>query len=43
MDAGISISEDPSLRFVFAPTQKGVLKAKVIDRKNVTFSKEKTF
>lgn len=43
MDAGISISEDPSLRFVFTPTQKGVLKAKVIDSKNVKFSKEKTF
>ncbi len=43
MESGISISEDPSLRFVFTPAQTGTLKVDVIDSKNLSFSKEKTF
>ena len=39
--AGISISEDPSLRFSFTPEKAGTLEATVLDSKAMTFSKEK--
>ncbi|AFJ03340.1 putative secreted protein [Methylophaga frappieri] len=42
IDAGISISEDPSVRFVFTPREEGTLKAFVRDSKDMTFNSEKT-
>ncbi len=41
LDAGISVSEDPSLRFTFIPTEPGNLKADVVDSKAQEFSGEK--
>jgi len=41
VDTGISISEDPSIRFTFTPTEKGVLKTEVIDSKKQQFRKQK--
>lgn len=41
VDAGISISEDPSFRFNFVPATKGVLKARVVDSKAMEFSADK--
>jgi sulfur-oxidizing protein SoxY len=41
VEAGISFSEDPSIRFTFTPEKHGVLKAVVKDTDNETFSKEK--
>jgi sulfur-oxidizing protein SoxY len=41
MEAGISISEDPSLRFVFTPQQTGELSAEVTDSKNQQFQQQK--
>lgn len=41
VDTGISVSEDPSLRFTFVPTEKGTLKALVSDSENQNFSAEK--
>ena len=38
VDTGISISEDPSIRFTFTPTEKGVLKAEIIDSVQQQFS-----
>ena len=38
---GISVSEDPSIRFTFTPTEKGILKAEVTDSKKQQFSHEK--
>jgi sulfur-oxidizing protein SoxY len=41
VDTGISVSEDPSIRFTFTPKEKGILKADVIDSKDQTFSQQK--
>ena len=41
VDTGISVSEDPSIRFTFTPTTSGVLKAEVKDSKDQTFSLQK--
>ncbi len=41
VDAGISFSEDPSIRFTFVPKEHGMLKAVVVDSKQQTFSLEK--
>ncbi len=41
VDTGISVSEDPSVRFTFVPTEKGTLKALVSDSENQNFSAEK--
>lgn len=41
LEAGISISEDPSVRFNFTPQKHGVLKAIVNDSKEITYSMEK--
>jgi sulfur-oxidizing protein SoxY len=41
MDAGISLSEDPSVRFTFTPNSSGTLKATVVDSKKQTYSSEK--
>ena len=41
MEAGISISEDPSLRFVFTPTKSAKLTAEIKDSKGQQFYKEK--
>ncbi len=41
LDAGISISEDPSIRFRFTPLIAGVLTAKVVDSKGDIFIHEK--
>jgi len=38
---GISVSEDPSIRFTFIPTETGVLKAVIKDSKNQEFSYSK--
>ena len=38
---GISISEDPSLRFTFVPEESGELKAVVVDSKDQTFTQQK--
>lgn len=43
VDTGISVSEDPSIRFTFTPTATGVLKADVKDSKEQIFSLQKTF
>jgi len=42
VDTGISVSEDPSIRFTFTPTEAGALSANVTDSKgqNFTHSKE---
>lgn len=42
VDTGISVSEDPSIRFTFIPTESGVLKAQVLDTKEQSFSLEKS-
>jgi len=41
VDTGISISEDPSIRFTFTPEKSGVLKADVKDSKDEVFSMQK--
>lgn len=41
LEAGISISEDPSIRFNFTPQKHGVLKAMVSDSKEMTYSTDK--
>ncbi len=41
LEAGISISEDPSIRFEFAPQQHGVLTAVVHDSKDMTYTADK--
>lgn len=41
VDTGISISEDPSIRFTFTPTESGILKADVKDTKNQEFTQQK--
>jgi len=41
LEAGISISEDPSIRFSFTPQKHGVLKAMVNDSKEMTYSMDK--
>lgn len=41
VEAGISISEDPSIRFNFIPQQHGVLRAMVNDTKEMTYTIEK--
>ncbi|MDT8311026.1 MAG: quinoprotein dehydrogenase-associated SoxYZ-like carrier [Methylophaga sp.] len=41
VDTGISVSEDPSIRFTFTPAESGVLKAKVIDSEAMEFSADK--
>lgn len=38
VDAGISMSEDPSVRFTFVPKENGTLKARVIDSKAMEFT-----
>lgn len=41
VDTGISISEDPSIRFSFIPDKPGTLKANVTDSKGQKFSHQK--
>lgn len=41
VDTGISVSEDPSIRFTYTPSEPGVLKAQVNDSKDQHFSLEK--
>lgn len=41
LEAGISMSEDPSIRFQFTPHKHGILSAKVVDSKGNKFSSEK--
>ncbi|MCL5974955.1 MAG: quinoprotein dehydrogenase-associated SoxYZ-like carrier [Gammaproteobacteria bacterium] len=41
LEAGISISEDPSVRFNFTPQKHGVLKAVVNDSKEMSYSMDK--
>lgn len=41
VDTGISVSEDPSIRFTFTPAENGVLKARVIDSEEMEFSADK--
>lgn len=41
VEAGISLSEDPSIRFTFTPDKAGTLKAVVTDSKEQEFSLEK--
>lgn len=41
VDAGISVSEDPSVRFTFTPAEPGKLKAVVQDSEEQEFSMEK--
>ncbi|OUR65539.1 quinoprotein dehydrogenase-associated SoxYZ-like carrier [Methylophaga sp. 42_25_T18] len=41
VDTGISVSEDPSIRFTFTPAASGVLKADIKDSKEQTFSLQK--
>ncbi len=41
VDTGISISEDPSIRFTFTPKESGVLKAEVTDSKGQHFTHQK--
>jgi sulfur-oxidizing protein SoxY len=41
VEAGISMSEDPSIRFTFTPAEHGKLKAVVTDSKEQKFSLEK--
>lgn len=42
VDAGISLSEDPSIRFSFTPEEHGTLKATVDDSKDAQFTLDKT-
>lgn len=42
VDAGISLSEDPSIRFSFTPEEHGILKATVDDSKDAQFIMDKT-
>lgn len=42
LEAGISVSEDPSIRFTFTPKEKGTLKALITDTKEMQFIAEKT-
>jgi len=41
VDTGISVSEDPSVRFTFTPSKAGVLEADVVDSEGQKFSYEK--
>lgn len=41
VDTGISVSEDPSIRFTFTPTKAGILKADVKDTKDQAFTQSK--
>ncbi|OUR71793.1 quinoprotein dehydrogenase-associated SoxYZ-like carrier [Methylophaga sp. 41_12_T18] len=41
VDTGISISEDPSIRFTFTPTVAGTLQADVMDSRDQSFSLNK--
>ena len=41
VDTGISISQDPSIRFTFVPDEAGTLSAEVIDSKTQKFSLER--
>jgi len=41
VDTGISVSEDPSIRFTFTPVESGVLKAEVTDSKGQNFTHQK--
>ena len=41
VDTGISVSEDPSIRFTFIPTQAGILTAEITDSKDQQFSHQK--
>jgi len=41
VDTGISVSEDPSIRFTFTPKTAGVLKAEVIDSEKQQFTQQK--
>ncbi len=41
VDTGISVSEDPSIRFTFTPTEAGILKADVKDSKDQEFTQQK--
>ncbi|MBL1319549.1 MAG: quinoprotein dehydrogenase-associated SoxYZ-like carrier [Methylophaga sp.] len=41
-ELGITISEDPSIRFNFIPEMAGVLKAKITDSKQAVYVSEKT-
>lgn len=41
VDTGISVSEDPSVRFTFTPKEAGILKADVRDSKDQTFTHQK--
>jgi len=41
VDTGISISEDPSIRFTFTPTVSGTLQADVLDSREQSFSLNK--
>jgi sulfur-oxidizing protein SoxY len=41
VDTGISVSEDPSVRFTFIPKVKGTLKANVTDSQGQVFSEQK--
>lgn len=42
VDAGISLSEDPSIRFSFTPEEHGTLKATIDDSKDAQFTLDKT-
>ncbi|PHS26179.1 MAG: quinoprotein dehydrogenase-associated SoxYZ-like carrier [Methylophaga sp.] len=41
VETGISVSEDPSIRFTFTPAEPGILKVDVTDSKNQQFSHTK--
>jgi sulfur-oxidizing protein SoxY len=41
VDTGISVSEDPSIRFTFTPTEKGSLKAEATDSEKQVFIEHK--
>jgi len=41
VDTGISVSEDPSIRFTFTPSEAGALSANIIDSKDQKFSHSK--
>lgn len=41
IDTGITISEDPSIRFNFVPEKAGIIKAKITDNKHMVFVAEK--
>ena len=41
LEAGISISEDPSVRFKFTPQKHGILKVMVNDSKEMTYKMDK--